>query len=260
MKGEVRQNDYVLVFLDQRRNWLVKASKDGKLHTHQGIVELGALIGKPFGCRVESSLGTSFWALRPTIEDFLMKAERRTQVVYPKDLGFLAVKTGVSPGSVVVEVGTGSGVLTGFLANLVRPEGHVYTYEARPEFVKVAKKNLDKMGLMDYVTLTEKDAKEGLDVKDADVGIIDVGDPWMLVKPVSESLAPSAALAGISPTMNQVEKMAAELQSQGFVDVQSMELILRGLEARLGMTRPSMRMVGHTAYLTFARKTAAEKE
>ncbi|MBI4258464.1 MAG: methyltransferase domain-containing protein [Thaumarchaeota archaeon] len=198
--------------------------------------------------------------MKPTIEDFLMKAERHTQVVYPKDLGLIAVKTGVSSGSIVVEAGTGSGVLTGLLANLVRPDGHVYSFDNRPEFLKVARKSLEKIGLLQYVTLTEKDAKEGLEVKDADVGIIDVGDPWSLVKPFSECLAPSAVLAAVSPTMNQVEKLVAELSLQGFVDVESVELILRGLEARPNMTRPSMMMIGHTAYLTFARKTVLENK
>ena len=61
-------------------------------------------------------------------------------------------------------------------------------------------------------------------------------------------------MAGISPTMNQVEKLVVELQKTGFVWIDSLELLLRGLEARPNITRPSMRMIGHTAYLTFARK------
>lgn len=259
-KRGFEEGEYALVYLDKKRRWLVKVAKGGKLHTHAGIVDLASLVGRPYGCSLESTLGNRLWALKPTMEDFLMKVERPTQVVYPKDLGLIVVKTGISSGSIVVEAGTGSGVLTGLMANLVRPDGHIYSFEARPEFLKVAKKNLEKMGLLQYVTLAEKDAKEGLDVKDADVGIVDVGDPWSLVKPFSESLAPSGVLAAVSPTMNQVEKLVAELLAQGFVDVESMELILRGLEARPNMTRPSMMMVGHTAYLTFARKTILEKE
>ena len=30
--------------------------------------------------------------------------------------------------------------------------------------------------------------------------------------------------------------------------------MIRNIEAREGMTRPSMRMIGHTTYLAFARK------
>ena len=140
------------------------------------------------------------------------------------------------------------------MANLVKPNGHVYTYEIKEEFIASAKKNLQKVGLLDYVTITNKDAKEGVDVKDADVAIIDVGDPWTLVESFKNALKGSGMLAAISPTMNQAEKMTAELLDKGFVDVWSIELIARELEARVGMTRPSMRMIGHTAYITFARK------
>jgi tRNA (adenine57-N1/adenine58-N1)-methyltransferase len=36
--------------------------------------------------------------------------------------------------------------------------------------------------------------------------------------------------------------------------------MIREMEAREGMTRPSMRMIGHTAYLVFARKVEKLRE
>jgi tRNA A58 N-methylase Trm61 len=47
------------------------------------------------------------------------------------------------------------------------------------------------------------------------------------------------------------------MKEEGFVSVETMEILLRHLEARVGMTRPSNVMVGHTAYLTFGRTTLA---
>ena len=81
-----------------------------------------------------------------------------------------------------------------------------------------------------------------------------MGDPWELVKPVKEALAPSAMLAAICPTMNQAEKLVQTLHEEGFVATETLELIARNIEARPGMTRPSMFMVAHTAYLVFGRK------
>ncbi|MEM2210839.1 MAG: tRNA (adenine-N1)-methyltransferase [Nitrososphaerales archaeon] len=251
----IQEGQYVLLYLDKKRKWLVKILKDAKIHTHVGYVTLNTLIGKSYGSSIESSLGVTLWALKPTIEDYALKAERKTQVVYPKDMGMIAVKTGVSSGSIVVEAGTGSGVLCMFLANLVRPNGHVYSYEIRKEFLELAKKNLEKAGLSKYVTLKEADARKGLDVVNADVAIIDVGDPWSLVKPMYNALKGGGMLAAICPTMNQVEKLVEELKANNFIDIESMEVIVRGLEARMGMTRPVTRMIAHTAYLTFARKT-----
>jgi tRNA (adenine57-N1/adenine58-N1)-methyltransferase len=40
----------------------------------------------------------------------------------------------------------------------------------------------------------------------------------------------------------------------GFTDIEAIEILTRTIEAREGMTRPTMRMIGHTAYLIFARK------
>ena len=42
--------------------------------------------------------------------------------------------------------------------------------------------------------------------------------------------------------------------SGGYADIDCVELMIRNIEAREGMTRPSMRMIGHTTYLVFARK------
>lgn len=250
----INDNDLVLLYLKPHKSWLVRIKKGDKAHTHAGFIEHDSIIGKEFGSAIESSMGRTFRLLKPTIADFLMRFSRPTQVVYPKDLGIIAAWTGLSSGKIVVESGTGSGALTAFMANLVKPSGHIHTYEIREEFIASAKKNLQKVGLLEHVTITNKDAKEGVDVKNADIAIIDVGDPWTLVEPFKNALKGSGMLAAISPTMNQAEKMTAELLDKGFVDVWSLELIARELEARVGMTRPSMRMIGHTAYITFARK------
>jgi tRNA (adenine57-N1/adenine58-N1)-methyltransferase len=54
--------------------------------------------------------------------------------------------------------------------------------------------------------------------------------------------------------MNQLEKTATVLKQSGYVDVDCVEIMIRDIEAREGMTRPSMRMIGHTTYLIFGRK------
>jgi tRNA (adenine57-N1/adenine58-N1)-methyltransferase len=250
----VKDGDNVVIYFTDKKKWLVRAKADEKLHTHLGYIELGSTIGKKYGSSVKTSLGERFWILKPTIIDLILKAERKTQIVYPKDLGMIASMTGISSGFTVVEAGTGSGVLTTFLANLVKPDGHVFSYEIRPEFIEIARKNIDRAGLSDFVTIKQSDAKKGFDEKDVDAVIIDVGDPWTLVRVAWEALKGGGVIASVSPTMNQVEKLVAELANVGFVKIESLELLLRNLEARTGMTRPSMRMIGHTAYLTFARK------
>ncbi len=242
------------MFLSRRKNWLVKVERDKKFHTHRGIVDLDHLIGLSYGSMVSTSLNEDLWILKPTIRDFVIKSCRQTQVVYPKDLGIIAAWTGLSAGQVVVESGTGSGSLTMFAANLVKPNGHVYSYEIRSEFLKVAEKNISRAGLSKFVTLKQANAKEGLDITNADIALIDVGDPWELINPMNEALKGGGNLVAISPTINQIEKFTTELLNHGFINIQNLEVIVREIEARQGRSRPVTRMIGHTAYITFARK------
>jgi len=249
----IKEEDKVLVFYSNEKNWLIKVNKGKELHTHLGYVKHENIIGKEYGSFVESSLGKRFWLLKPNICDLYLRMKRKTQIVYPKDSGFIVIKTGLSPGMRVIEAGTGSGVLTATLANLVKPDGHIYSYEIREDFYNLAKENLAKLGLLDYVTLYNKDIKEGVNIKDVDLAVLDLPDPWNVVNVIWEALKPSSMLVALTPNVNQVEKLTLELNKK-FVNIESFEILLREWEIRKDMSRPKVRMIAHTAYVTFARK------
>ncbi|MCL5672624.1 MAG: tRNA (adenine-N1)-methyltransferase [Nitrososphaerota archaeon] len=251
----IGEDSYLLVYRDRRRRWLVRPKDTPKLHTHLGILDVSSLIGRGYGIKVTTTMGDELTILRPTIEDMVMKLARKTQVIYPKDLGLMALKLGVHSGSKVIETGTGSGATTALMAYLVQPSGMVYTYDLNPEFQGVAKKNIEKLGLSPYVTFKAGDSRLGFEEEDFDAGILDVGDPWEVVQSMKRALKPSASMAAVTPTTNQAEKLVAKMKEEGFVAIETMEILLRHLEARVGMTRPSNIMVGHTAYLTFGRAT-----
>ena len=258
--GKIAEDSFVLVYRDRRRRWLVRPRDTPKLHTHLGILAVAALVGKEYGVTATTTLGDELWALEPTIEVLVMKLARKTQVIYPKDLGLMAVKLGIHAGSRVIETGTGSGATTALTAYLVQPTGMVYTYDLNPEFQEVARKNIERLGLSRYVTFTVADSRQGFKERGMDAGILDVGDPWEVVRSMKESLRPTAPMAPVTPTTNQAERLLAKMKEEGFVNVETVEILLRNLEARVGMTRPSNIMVGHTAYLTFGRSTLDEAD
>ncbi len=252
---EIEDGAYVLFFYHASKNWLTRIEKNKKLHTHIGIIDFDSILGLEYGSSVITSKQKKVYLMLPTIFDFVMKSDRKTQIVYPKDLGYIAIRTGLKSGCNVLEIGTGSASLTTFFASLVGPSGHVFTYDINEEFMEIARKNLKKSGMENYVSLFKQDIMtEGLERADIDIAIIDLGDPWNVLQIVHKCLKNSGSVAVICPTMNQLEKTSKHMNEVGFIDIESTEIMIRNIEAREGKTRPSMRMIGHTTYLIFGRK------
>ena len=258
--SEICEGAIVLLYFDVRRQWLLRVEKGKEFHTHKGFIKTDDIIGLPQGSEVKSSLGETFWVLKPTTHDFIMHSARRTQIMYPKDIGLIILKLSLSSGKKVLEIGTGSGAMTCAAATAVKPDGHVHTYEARDEFADMAERNLRRAAVADYVTVHRSDANLGIDGEDFDAAIIDVGDPWPLIPLVHKALSGGAPLVSFSPTMNQVERSTELLGKSGFVNVHTLECFIREIRAERGKTRPATIMVGHTGYVTFAQKVMRREE
>ena len=252
---KITDGAYVLFFYQATKNWLTKLEKSKKLHTHIGIIDFDQVLGLEYGSSIVTPKQKRVYLMEPTIYDFVMKSDRKTQIVYPKDLGYIAIRSGLKSGSNVLEIGTGSASLTTFFASLVGPSGHVFTYDVNEEFMEIARKNLKKSDMEKNVSMYKRDImKEGLELSEMDVAIIDLGDPWNVLHIVHKCLKSSGSVAIICPTMNQLEKTSKHMNEIGFTDIESTEILIRNIEAREGKTRPSMRMIGHTTYLLFGRK------
>ncbi len=259
-KGRIiEEGDIVLLYLDKKRSYLVKTEKSKDFHTHKGFIQFDQVIGKKFGTCLFSSLGTEFLVLKPTLRDFIFKAHRKTQIMYPKDIALIIMFSGIGPGSHVVEAGTGAGALTTALAFYVRPHGHVYSYELRPEFQDIALKNLKKAHLDSLVEMKNRDIISGIDEKSVDAVILDLATPWLVIPNAHTALRDSGALVSFSPTIDQVVKTVETLEEEGFVDIGTFECIMREMQVERGRTRPQTLMTGHTGYVTHARKTLLAK-
>jgi tRNA (adenine57-N1/adenine58-N1)-methyltransferase len=250
----ISEGDDIFLYLDRKRTYLVRVEAEKSFHTHKGYIQLGDLIGKEYGTRIVSSMGTEFVAMKPTLRDHIFKTSRRTQISYPKDISLIIMFSGIGPGSRVVEAGTGTGALTSAIAHYIRPAGRVYTYELRQEFQKNAKKNLERAGLIDYVELKEGDITVGIEEKDVDAVILDMATPWLAVPHAYTALKGSGMLVSFSPTIDQVVKVVETLAEHGFVGTETVETLLRFMQVERGKTRPQTVMTGHTGYITFARK------
>ncbi len=253
MPESIEEGDQVLLYQDARRKWVTTISKQ-RFHTHKGFVELETLAGKKFGESVTTSMGQTLAIFRPRTVDIVESFDRPTQILYPKDIGYALYQLGTKSGERVLEVGTGSGAMTASLASAVQPNGHVYTYENRPEFLEAARANIEKAGLSSVVTFHNNDPSEGFQETNVHAVVVDLGDPWRMVEASGKALVGGGMLAGFTPTTNQLEKLAESLRSGGFLIIEAVEVLLRQLKTEAGKLRPESRMVGHTAYVTIARK------
>lgn len=250
----IEEGSLVLYFYNSDKKWLIRVEKEKKLHTHIGIVDVSASIGLEYGSSIITNKDKRVFLLPPNTYDFVMKSQRTTQIVYPKDYGYIAARTGLKNGSQVLEIGTGSAALSTFLASIIMPSGHVHTFDVNEDFMSIAKKNLGKSEMNFYVTQHKYEPHIISQLHDIDLVIIDLGDPWNYLDIVHPVMKSGASIACICPTMNQLEMLASHFFRGGFIDSDCVETFIRKIEAREGKTRPSMRMIGHTTYLGFARK------
>jgi tRNA (adenine57-N1/adenine58-N1)-methyltransferase len=232
---------------------MLRLKSGDQLQTHRGVLNHADLIGLPWGSKVYSHLGSSYLLLQPSIADLLIEIRRNTQIMYPKDVGFVLVTLGIGPGKKVLEAGTGSGALTTALAFSVGSEGHVYSYDSRPEMQQLAQKNLERVGLTEQVTFKTRDIIEGFDETNIDALFLDVPNPYDYIVQVRRALKLGGFFGSILPTTNQVSKLLIALHRENFAFIDVCEVLLRYYKAVPERLRPTDRMVAHTGFLIFAR-------
>lgn len=243
----------ILILLDQRGRKHAVPAEGGMLQ----IPELGTFSGSKIrsgvGRRVNVG-GRGFLVLAPSGRDLWETMERGAQTVAPKDLGGILYEADIRPGTAVVEAGAGSGAVTVALARAVLPAGRVVSYEARAESLRTARANVARAGLEDVVEFRQADVRRGIPERDIDAVVLDIPDPWAAVPAAWDALRPCGHIATFSPNMEQVKDTAAALRARPFIEVRTIEIIEREMEVRDVGVRPSFAPLGHTGYLTFARK------
>ncbi|MEW6239226.1 MAG: tRNA (adenine-N1)-methyltransferase [Chloroflexota bacterium] len=238
----------------RHKHFILTLTEDGELQTHRGVVKHGDLIGKPWGSQVFSHMGAPFFLLQPSLADILNELPRTTQIMYPKDIGYILITMGVGPGQRVMEAGSGSGSMTIALAHTVGAEGRVASYEIRPDMQNLARKNVSRLGLESRVDFKLRDIAQGFDETDADAFFLDVPNPFDYIGQVRAALKPGGFLCSLVPTVNQVEELLHALRREHFAFLEVCEIFLRYFKPEPRRLRPTDRMVAHTGFLIFGRK------
>jgi tRNA (adenine57-N1/adenine58-N1)-methyltransferase len=250
-----RAGERVLLVDAKARRYLVTLTEGGTFSTHAGSVPHGALIGQEEGVLVRTTHGARLRAVRPTLSDYILKMPRGAQVVYPKDIGPILILADVFPGARVLEAGVGSGALSMALLRAVGPEGTLLGYEIREDFAAQAHRNVESFLGPDQPYLVEiRDVYEGIDSPEPlDRIVLDLPEPWRVVKHAEAALRPGGILLSYLPTIGQVTRLWEELSGSAFGMAQTQEVLQRSWHVAGQSVRPDHRMVAHTGFLTAAR-------
>jgi tRNA (adenine57-N1/adenine58-N1)-methyltransferase len=242
----------LLILIDERgKKYLLNSDQD--FHNDLGIIKKEALQECQPGDILETHMGKNIKVVKADVNDLIELMQRRCSILLPKDIGIVISNTGLGCGNRVVDAGTGAGAIALHFANVVGNEGKVYSYEIREDFAQIARSNIDQFQF-DNVEIKNKDIKEGIDEEDVDLVFLDLPKPWEMLESVYDALKAGGWLAVYAPYIEQVQILHRIAKKVGFEEVNTIECILREIEVKVKGTRPKTRMVGHTGYISFARK------
>ena len=255
---ELRAGDTVLLIDPKGREYLRELRPGRRFSLHAGMVDADALIGRPDGLRISSSLGQPFLAFRPPYARLIPNLPRQAQVIYPKDAATILVWGDIYPGAHVVESGLGPGALTLALLRAVGREGTVTSIERREDHVKMARENVERFyGEAPNWRVVLAEAADALPLERADRVILDLPEPGPLLPAAATALRPAGILVCYLPTTNQLKDLGDALRAEPrFADVQTFETIQRFWHVAGNSVRPDHRMVAHTGFLTIALRLA----
>ena len=225
----------------------IYVEKEKDIHTHLGFIEKQKL---EHGKIIETNTGEKFIVLNPNFVDKFDTLERGPQIITLKDAGIISAFTGISSGSKVLEAGSGSGALTCYLANLVKPNGKIYSYEKRKDFLEIAKRNVQNFNLSEWVEFKNQSTHDSIEEKNLDVVILDMPDPWNSIKNAEESIKTGGYLVCYLPNLSQVKELLKKSKETQFKLIKIADVNLKESKENFRF-KPKIK---HTAYLVFMRK------
>ena len=213
--------------------------------------------------------------LRPTPELWTSSLPHRTQVVYTPDYSYILHRIRARPGTRLIEAGAGSGsfthasaraVYSGCPSKAAEKKGKVFSFEFNEPRYQKMKQEISSHYLDNVVEITHRNVyKDGFlvngETPEATAVFLDLPAPWEALRHLSRRntrqgvksendsewkspLDPKQTvhICSFSPCIEQVTRTAAELRTQGWTDVDMVELCNRRLNVireRVGVNLPN---------------------
>lgn len=251
----------LVVYVTPKGRRYVKRLESGQdWHSTDGTLRADQVAALDFGSTAFTSEGVPIRIEEATLHDILLGLKRQTQIIYAKDIAYLCLRLGAGPGRTILEAGCGSGALTIGLSWFCGPAGRVISHDAREEFCRLTRRNLDWAGLGVNVELHCRDIADGFAATGADALFLDVRTPWDYLAQAAAAVRPGATLAFLLPTVDQVSRLLLGLEAGPFAEQEVCEIFIRRWKPIADRLRPEDRMTAHTGFLVFCRQQEASAE
>lgn len=244
----IKELNKEISLIKQKRFYVDDLARD--FSTQYGIISKKDL-KKKSGSIVKSSMDKEFIVLDADFIDKYKRIKRTSQIMTLKDIGYIAAYTGVGKKSKVVDAGTGCGANAIYFGYLCK---EVISYDINPDNVKVAKENIKELGLKN-VKVTNKSIFQGVSIDNVDLVVLDLPAPHNAVKAAEKALRVGGYIACYNPQITQTADFVNAIrQNKNFIFEKTTELIERSWKIDGIVARPKSESIGHTGFLTFARK------
>lgn len=199
----------------------------------------------------KTSFGKDVRILKANLYDNLELLPIKAQTINDKDVGSIIVALNLGKESIVLEAGSGSGILTIKLANICKK---IYTFENNNEHYEHVVNKLEDLEV-DNVEIENKSIEECHIAEKVDAIILDLVEPQKYIEVIRNNLKDSGKFVIYLPNMNQVQEFVTKLSEYGeeFILEKVTETIEREWVVDKRRSRPEHQGLQHTAFLIIGR-------
>ncbi|MCE4606145.1 MAG: methyltransferase domain-containing protein [Desulfurococcales archaeon] len=240
----------VLAQRDNRKKYVIVLGEQDVYMTVGGFIRARELLGLQPGSIVKSSAGVEFTALRASPVEELEAFERRSQVIYPKDLATISVFLGVRPCMRMIQSGVGTGYSLAFFARIIGSCGEIIGVDLREDMISVAESNMGKLGYRNVKLVHANMEEVELEDPPYHTALLDIPNPFKALLNIHRYIEPGGKVAVYLPTISQVERLRSQLTgSNSYHWLGAYESWMREWIVSPGKTRPANTPSSHTGFI-----------
>ncbi|MFH1505833.1 MAG: methyltransferase domain-containing protein, partial [archaeon] len=164
--------------------------------------------------KTKTNMAKELFIIPADFIDNYKRLKRGAQIMILKDLGVILAETGLTKDSVVVDAGSGSGAAAIFFSKHVKK---VHSFEIDDKNLEIVEENIKRLEIKN-IAAKKQDVYESIPVKNADLVLLDLPEPWRALENASKALKTGGFLVCYCPQVAQLQEVAKQLPESFLLD------------------------------------------